>query len=304
MLFNSIQFFVFFLIVYSLYLILNHKWQNRMLWLASYIFYGCWDWRFLSLIIISSGVDFYCGAKIDAANESCQRRKFLFVSVAVNLIILGFFKYFNFFVSSLNSLFIAFGLSIDIPILTIVLPVGISFYTFQTMSYTIDIYYKKIKPVDSFSDFCLFVAFFPQLVAGPIERAKNLLPQILRPRKVNLCDFYSGSYLIFWGIFLKVFIADNLAQVVDPIFIKEPPYMGKEVLVSLYAFSFQIFCDFAGYSNIAIGVARCMGFKLMNNFNLPYFSTNPSEFWQRWHISLSSWLRDYLYIPLGGNREM
>lgn len=303
MLFNSYQFAVFFLIVYSLYRISNHRWQNRLLLAASYFFYGSWDWRFLSLIWISTILDYFCGIRIHESIDPKRRKLFLILSVTGNLTILGFFKYFNFFAENLQSLAGVFGFEFDANFIHIVLPVGISFYTFQTMSYTIDIYYKKMKPTYNFLDLSLFIAFFPQLVAGPIERAKSLLPQILAPRKVDLTYFYEGCYLIFWGLFLKVFVADNLAAVVDPVFASEPPYNGVVVLLSLYAFAFQIFCDFAGYSNIARGIGRVMGFDIMVNFNLPYFATNPSDFWKRWHISLSSWLRDYLYIPLGGNKK-
>ncbi|MCK4994034.1 MAG: MBOAT family protein [Candidatus Omnitrophica bacterium] len=303
MIFNSIQFAVFFLIVYVLYLLLDHKGQNRMLLLASYIFYGAWDYRFLSLIFISTIIDYHCGIRIHESNNAGTRKKFLFLSVFANLGILGFFKYFNFFAGSLSSFLYVFGFSADFRFLFIVLPVGISFYTFQTMSYTIDIYRRQLKPTHDFPDFALFVAFFPQLVAGPIERAKRLLPQLLKPRKVTLDSFYKGSYLIAWGLFQKVFVADNLAKIVDSVFTGVAPYEGALVLMSLYAFAFQIFCDFAGYSNIARGLGKCMGIELMVNFKLPYFATNPREFWQRWHISLSTWLRDYLYISLGGNRR-
>jgi len=303
MLFNSLQFAIFFVIVYSLYRTLGHKWQNRMLLVASYVFYGAWDWRFLFLIVVSTMLDYACGLRIHALNDQNRKRLFLVVSVAGNLTILGFFKYYNFFSSSLLALLSHFGLSFKPHLFDIILPLGISFYTFQTMSYTIDIYRGKMEPTEKFFDFALFVAFFPQLVAGPIERAKHLLPQILSPRKLTLDSFYEGCYLIFWGLFQKVFVADNLAKLVDPVFDAPPPYDGIKVLVALYAFSFQIFCDFAGYSNIARGLGKCLGFDIMINFNLPYFATNPREFWRRWHISLSTWLRDYLYIPLGGNKK-
>jgi len=306
MLFNSFKFGIFFIIVFVLYLSLrhlHHKWQNRMLLIASYVFYGSWDWRFLGLIIISTLLDYFCGLKIKSSNDLKNKRLFLIFSIVGNLSILGFFKYYNFFALSLSRLFIKFGISFQPNFLNIILPVGISFYTFQTMSYTIDIYYNKLEPTRKFLDFALFVSFFPQLVAGPIERAKHLLPQILNPRKLNLTKFYEGCYLIFWGLFLKIFIADNLAKIVDPVFGSAGPYNGVKVLLATYAFAFQIFCDFAGYSNIARGLGKCMGFDIMVNFNLPYFSKNPREFWQRWHISLSTWLRDYLYIPLGGNRR-
>jgi len=282
---------------------LNHKWQNRMLLVASYVFYGSWDWRFLSLIVISTVIDYICGLKIHYTENNRKRKLFLAWSIFTNLSLLGFFKYFNFFASNLQTLMNSLGFSIQPHFLNIILPVGISFYTFQTMSYTIDIYRKEMEPTRKFFDFALFVAFFPQLVAGPIERARHLLPQMLVPRKLNLEKFYKGSYLIFWGLFLKIFIADNLALIVNPVFSAAPPYNGIKVLIALYAFAFQIFCDFAGYSTIARGLGACMGFDIMINFNLPYFATNPSEFWRRWHISLSRWLRDYLYIPLGGNKK-
>jgi len=303
MLFNSLEFLIFFLIVYGLYICLNLKGQNRLLLIASYWFYGSWDWRFLSLIIISTLVDYFCGIMIHESADVKKRRRFLFCSIFVNLSILGFFKYCDFFVSSFQALLINFGISLNPTSLNIILPVGISFYTFQTMSYTIDIYRKEMVPTKKFLDFALFVSFFPQLVAGPIERAKRLLPQILNQRSITVEGLYKGIYLIIWGLFQKVFIADNLAKIVDPVFASLAPYNGFEVIIAVYAFAIQIFCDFAGYSNIAIGLGKCMGINLMTNFNLPYFSKNPSEFWQRWHISLSSWLKDYLYIPLGGNRK-
>lgn len=303
MLFNSINFAIFFIIVYALYLVLSHKWQNRMLLVASCVFYGFWDWRFLSLLFITIVVDYFVGLKIYALRDTAKKKSFVALSIVVNLGILGFFKYFNFFSESLRNLLHLFGYDIGGPSLNIILPVGISFYTFQSMSYAIDIYRGKLVPTRNFLDFSLFVTYFPQLVAGPIERASHLLPQILFPRKMTLEKFYEGSYLIFWGLFQKVFVADNLAKIVDPVFAAGPPYNGVNALIALYAFAFQIFCDFAGYSNIARGLGKCMGFDIMVNFNLPYFATNPSDFWKRWHISLSTWLRDYLYIPLGGNQK-
>jgi len=256
-----------------------------MLLVASYIFYGSWDWRFLSLIFISTILDYFCGIKIHKSTELHIRKRFLFLSIFINLSILGFFKYFGFFTSSLADLFSLFGLLIQPYFLKVILPIGISFYTFQTMSYTIDIYRKQMQPTSNFLDFALFVAFFPQLVAGPIERARHLLPQILSPRKLSLDKFYEGCYLLFWGLFMKVFVADNLATIVNPIFAAGAPYSGTEVLLASYAFAFQILCDFAGYSTIARGLGKCMGFDIMVNFNLPYFAANPSEFWQRWHGS-------------------
>ncbi|MBP6919525.1 MAG: MBOAT family protein [Candidatus Omnitrophica bacterium] len=303
MLFNSSAFLLFFIIVYGLYIFLDHKWQNRMLLVASYVFYGWWDWRFLFLMFFSTVLDYVCGIGI-AGTESIRRKKlFLFLSVAGNLSILGFFKYFNFFVASLQAFLGYFGLTLHPAALHIVLPLGISFYTFQTMSYTIDIYRGDIKPAPKFMDFALFVSFFPQLVAGPIERARHLLPQISSSRILSLEKSGQGCYLIFWGLFQKMFIADNLAGIVDPVFAQSAPYHGASVLVAIYAFALQIYCDFAGYSDIARGLGKCMGFDIMVNFDLPYFAVNPRQFWQKWHISLSTWLKDYLYIPLGGNRK-
>ncbi|MBU0679589.1 MAG: MBOAT family protein [Verrucomicrobia bacterium] len=303
MLFNSLQFFAFFAVVYVLYLQLGHKWQNRMLLVASYFFYGSWDWRFLSLIFISTVLDYFCGLGIAGTGNPRKRRFFVSLSVIGNLSILGFFKYFNFFAASLERFLMQAGLEADFRLLHIVLPVGISFYTFQTMSYTIDVYRGQLKPTRNFLDYALFVSFFPQLVAGPIERASHLLQQVLSPRIVTIDKFYEGAFLISWGIFKKVFVADNLARIVTSVFALESGFNGAEVLIGLYAFAFQIYCDFSGYSDIARGIGKCMGFDIMVNFNLPYFSRNPGEFWRRWHISLSTWLRDYLYIPLGGNRK-
>jgi len=304
MLFHTIKFFIFFLTVYTLYINLPLKWQNRMLLVASYIFYGSWDWRFLSLIVISTVVDYYCGQKIYAITEKKYRKKFLILSLITNLGLLGFFKYFNFFAGNFKNFALLFGWQVDIVTLNIILPVGISFYTFQTLSYTIDIYRGKLKPEKSFFDFALFVAFFPQLVAGPIERAKNLLPQIKSERFVNYPMIKEGLWLILYGLFLKIFVADNMAKIADHVFIGDSAALsGIECLFGVYAFAFQIFGDFAGYSSMAIGISKLMGIHLMTNFLYPYFVTNPSDFWKNWHISLSTWLRDYLYIPLGGNRN-
>lgn len=298
MLFNTFQFAGFFAVVYSLYLYFGHKNQNRMLLLASYLFYGAWDYRFLSLILISTCVDFVCGLKIEGAKSRAHKRAFLLLSVVTNLSILGYFKYFDFFVSELASLCQLLGLPFGYESLSIVLPVGISFYTFQTMSYSIDIYRGDMKATRKFFDFALFVAFFPQLVAGPIERARNLLPQITAKRTVKLEQFYLGSYLIFWGLFQKVFIADNMATLVDPVFEAGADPSGIQVMIALYAFALQIYCDFAGYSNMARGLAKVMGIELSVNFNLPYLATNPESFWRRWHITLSDWIRDYVFLPL------
>ncbi|MBF0532192.1 MAG: MBOAT family protein [Candidatus Omnitrophica bacterium] len=225
----------------------------------------------------------------------------------MNLSILAFFKYYNFFANNLSELlYVIFPASqhlISLFALNIILPVGVSFYTFEAISYSVDVYRRLIPPTRHYTDYLLFVIYFPHLIAGPIMRAKDFLPQIIRPRRLSWDQFYEGCNFITWGLFEKIFVADNLAKIVDPVFTQKPPYNGTDVLISLYAFAFQIFCDFDGYSNIARGLGKCMGFEITINFQWPYFSRNPPEFWQRWHISLSSWLRDYLYIPLGGNRN-
>lgn len=304
MVFNSLQFAVFFVIVYSLYLVLNHKWQNRMLLVASCIFYGAWDWRFLLLMFVSITSDYYCAIKIYESNDEKVRKLFLFLNMFISLSILGFFKYFNFFAVNLERLINCFGFHINFNVLNVILPVGISFYTFQAMSYAFDVYRRQLVPTKRFLDYSLFVTFFPQLVAGPIMRAADLLPQVLARRKVTWDKFYQGCYMVFWGLFMKIFVADNLATlIVDPVFTSQPPYNGVKVLLGLYAFVIQVYCDFAGYSVIAMGLGKLMGFDIMVNFNQPLLATNIQDFWRRWHISLSSWLKDYLYIPLGGSRK-
>lgn len=303
MVFNSLVFLAFFLVVYGLYRALPFRGQNILLLVSSYFFYGWWDWRFLSLIFISTAVDYWAGLAIHQAESNHRKRRIaLWVSLAVNLGFLGFFKYFNFFADNLLVLLHTVGVDSVPRHLDIILPVGISFYTFQTMSYTLDIYRGQLKPTRSFLDFAAFVSFFPQLVAGPIERASRLLPQIENPRIITGADLEKGGWLIFWGLFKKCVIADNLAVLVDGVFGSEMTG-GMTTWLALYAFAFQIYCDFSGYSDIARGLAKLMGIDLMVNFNNPYFALNPKDFWQRWHISLSSWLRDYLYIPLGGNRK-
>ncbi|PIW49977.1 MAG: membrane-bound O-acyltransferase family protein [Zetaproteobacteria bacterium CG12_big_fil_rev_8_21_14_0_65_54_13] len=302
MLFNSFDFLLFFIPVLLLQWLLPHKPRNLFLLTASYFFYACWDWRFLSLILLSTVVDFYCGQAIADSSDNRRRKLLVSISVVVNLTILGFFKYFNFFIDSAHEALASLGFSPATWHLDIILPVGISFYTFQTLSYSIDVYRGEVKPARKIADFALFVAFFPQLVAGPIERAKNLLPQMLKKPVFSLDQFYEGCWLVFWGLFKKVVIADNLAVIVDRAF-NDPSLTNGELLIALYAFAFQIYCDFSGYTDIARGIAKMMGYELMLNFRLPYFAKNSSEFWHRWHISLSTWLRDYLYIPLGGSRK-
>ena len=302
MVFNSINFFLFLAIVYALYRALGHRAQNRMLLVASYVFYGAWDWRFLSLIAASTVVDYAVGRQMHAATDEVRRKHLLWISLAANLGLLGVFKYFDFFVGSFVDLVSPLGLPLNYQTLDIILPVGISFYTFQTLSYTIDIYRRELKPAENFADFALFVAFFPQLVAGPIERAKNLLPQIYEPRTIDRQQELRGCYLILIGLFKKVVIADGLASTVNAVFDETWQVTGLEVGVASAVFVLQIFGDFAGYSDIARGTSKLLGFNLMKNFKTPFFAASPSEFWRRWHISLSTWLRDYLYISAGGNR--
>jgi len=302
-LFNSFTFWAFYAVVFILYWRLPHKWQNRLLLVASYVFYGAWDWRFLSLIVISTLIDYFVGRRLSRTLGERQRKLTLLISIVGNLGLLGVFKYYNFFSSQLSALLHVVGIPAMLPSMYIVLPVGISFYTFQTMSYTIDVYRGKTTAARNLLDFALYVSFFPQLVAGPIERSSRLLPQVVNPRVRRQSDIPEGLYLVVLGLFKKVVIADNMAQIVNAVFVRDPATLsGLECLVGVYAFAFQIYGDFSGYSAIARGVARWLGFDLMENFHMPYFSVSPSDFWKRWHISLSSWLRDYLYIPLGGNR--
>ncbi|MDO8281292.1 MAG: MBOAT family O-acyltransferase [Thermodesulfovibrionia bacterium] len=266
--------------------------------MASYAFYAAWDWRFLSLILTSTAIDYFCGIQIDSSLNIKRKKMFLLFSIIVNLSILGIFKYFNFFFYNLQALANILGFSFEPRFFNIILPVGISFYTFKTMTYTIGIYWEQIKPTRKFPEYALFVAFFPSLLSGPIDRADSLLPQILKPREITYDKFYKGSFLIFWGLFLKMFIADNMGSIVDPVYSTQAIYNGTEVLLSMYAYVFQLYCDFAGYSFIAIGLGKVMGFDMINNFNLPLFSSNVADFWRRWHISLSNWVRDYIYTPL------
>jgi alginate O-acetyltransferase complex protein AlgI len=303
MLFNSLIFLVFIIVVLIAYPRLRHRGQNLFLLAASYVFYGYWDWRFIFLLLALTFVNFLIGQAIHASENLKQRKCLLIISVVVSLGILAFFKYFNFFIDSAALLLTTIGFEPHLPVLRIILPVGISFYTFQTMSYTIDIYRGKLKPTKSFIDFALFVSFFPQLVAGPIERATNLLPQISKPRHITKETFLSGLNLVLIGFFKKVAIADTLAPIVENIFADPAAMSSGQLWTGVYAFTFQIYGDFSGYTDIARGIARMLGFEIMENFNAPYLSRSITEFWRRWHISLSTWLRDYLYIPLGGNRR-
>lgn len=303
MLFNSIAFIIFITIVLAVYPRLNQRKQNFFLLAASYVFYGYWDWRFTSLLLISTVVDFFVSRSLHESEDPKKRKRLLLASIATNLGILGFFKYFNFFIDSAGILLSTFGFEPHLPVLKIILPVGISFYTFQTMSYTIDVYYRKMLPTRSFLDFALFVSFFPQLVAGPIERAKHLLPQISSPRMMSRETTITGLNLVLLGFFKKVAIADSLSPIVENAFSSPLEMTSGQLLSGIYAFSLQIYGDFSGYTDIARGVALILGFRILENFDAPYLSRSITEFWRRWHISLSSWLKDYLYIPLGGNRH-
>ena len=305
MLFNSIDFVVFLPIVFCLYWFVtskNLKLQNLLIVGASYLFYGWWDWKFLTLIFISTIVDYSVGIGLLHEKKQLKRILLLWISIFVNLGFLGFFKYYNFFLENFQAAFSIFGLEFSARSLSIILPVGISFYTFQTLSYSIDVYRKKLKPSTDFIAFSAFVCFFPQLVAGPIERAKHLLPQFNKRRDFNPSTAAEGMRQILWGLFKKVVIADNCAEYANLIFSNPGDYSGSTLVLGAVFFTFQIYGDFSGYSDIAIGVAKLFGFNLMQNFAFPYFSRDIAEFWRRWHISLSSWFRDYLYIPLGGSR--
>ena len=302
MVFNSLQFVVFFVVVYALYRLLPHRAQNWMLVGASYYFYAAWDWRFLGLLVGSTVIDFFVGRYLGAVTDPRRRRLALILSLLFNLGMLGVFKYFNFFADSLVHVFRWLGWTVDPVTVNVILPIGISFYTFMTISYVIDVYRRDIQPTSSFIDFALFVSYFPHLVAGPILRASLLLPQIARPRVITSPQIVEGLWLAGWGYFQKMFVADNLARLVTAVFDPGATPTGLDALVAIYAFAFQIYGDFAGYSNIARGISKLMGIELNVNFLWPYFVVSPQEFWRNWHISLSTWLRDYLYIPLGGNR--
>lgn len=305
MLFNSLDFALFLPVVFILYWFVtkkNLKLQNLLIVVASYFFYGWWDWRFLSLLLFSTMVDYLVGRTLAVTKTPYHRKLLLWCSILVNLGFLGFFKYYNFFLDNFKQAFSFFGMEWNVSGLEIVLPVGISFYTFQTLSYTIDVYKKKLEPTKDFIAFAAFVSFFPQLVAGPIERAKHLLPQFYRKRNFDYPLAVDGLRQILWGLFKKIVIADNCAIYANYIFENSSDLNGSTLLIGAIFFSFQIYGDFSGYSDIAIGTARLFGFDLMRNFAYPYFSRDIAEFWRRWHISLSTWFRDYLYIPLGGSR--
>lgn len=301
MLFHTLDFAVFLAIVFILYWFVTHKnlkLQNFFVLISSYVFYGWWDWRFLLLIVFSTFVDYTIGHRLGTVKDDKTRRYLLWTSIGVNLGFLGFFKYYNFFLESFVEAFSFFGYSIPANTLNIILPVGISFYTFQTMSYTIDIYRKKLEPTHDIIAFSAFVAFFPQLVAGPIERATNLLPQFYKKRIFVYDKAVDGMRQILWGLFKKIVIADNCAEYVNMIFNDYEDYNGSTLVLGVLFFAFQVYGDFSGYSDIAIGTSKLFGFNLKQNFTTPYFSRNIMEFWKRWHISLTSWLTDYIFTPL------
>jgi alginate O-acetyltransferase complex protein AlgI len=303
MFFNSSTFLIFFLLFFMLYWFVtarNLKLQNILILVASYIFYGWWDWRFVGLLILSTLIDYGFGLLI--YHKPARRKFYLWLSIFNNLIILCFFKYFNFFAQSFETLMSHFGMETHPYVLSIVLPVGISFYTFHGMSYVLDIYNGKVAPTRNFVDYAVFVCFFPLLVAGPIERANHLLPQVVKPRDFNYTQAMEGLRLIVWGLFKKIVVADTLAGMVNTIFSDYTHYPGSTLVLGMIYFSFQIYGDFSGYTDIALGVAKLLGFELLTNFKFPYFSRDIAEFWRRWHVSLSSWFRDYVFIPLGGSK--
>lgn len=302
MLFNTVEFAVFLPLVCLLYFALPRRKRVGFLLLASYYFYMCWRWQYLLLILAQTEMNFLAALGIARAQSEVRKKGFLVFALVATLLILFFFKYFNFAVGTAGSLATLLGFNLSLPKLDFLLPVGISFHTFQTLGYTIDVYRGKILPEKSFTKFALFVSFFPLLVAGPIERASNLLPQFDAATRVRYENWAIGLRLILWGLIKKMVIADRLSTAVANVYADPRAFPGPLLILATFFFAIQIYCDFSGYSDIAIGAALLLGIKLMANFKMPYFSTSLSEFWQRWHISLSTWFRDYLYIPLGGNR--
>lgn len=305
MLFNSINFAIFLPIVFILYWFATKKdlrSQNILLLVSSYFFYACWDWRFMFLLIFSTLLDYFTGIKIYEAINKKKKLFWLWISIAVNLGFLGVFKYYNFFASSFADGLSLLGFNANLGSLQVILPVGISFYTFHGLSYVIDLYKNKIKPERNFVNYSVFVSFFPLLVAGPIERATHLLPQIIKKREFDYSKAVDGLRQILWGLLKKIVIADNCAEFANTIFNNSAEYSGSTLVLGALFFTFQIYCDFSGYSDIALGTAKLFGIDLLRNFAFPYFSRDIAEFWRRWHISLSSWFKDYVYIPLGGSK--
>ncbi len=302
MIFNSLHFAVFFVIFYVLYLVSGHRLKNAVLFAGSCFFYAYWSWKFLFLLLALTLVNHIIAVKISKNPDRKKARLWLISGICIDLGALGFFKYCNFFIANIRWLLESLGFQANVRFLSIALPLGISFYIFRILSYLIDVYRKEEPPAKRFFDFAVYASFFPLILAGPIQRAKSLLPQISGKRVITRDDIYTGGWLIFYGLFKKVFLADNMAKIADQIFVSNGMGNGILVLLGCYAYAFQIYGDFSGYSDMAAGISRLMGFKIMTNFRLPYFAANPSDFWRRWHTSLSTWFRDYVYIPLGGNR--
>jgi len=305
MFFNSISFAVFLPIVFILYWFVtnrNLRFQNILLLISSYFFYACWDWKFLFLLVFSTGLDYLTGIKIYESTNQKSKVFWLWLSICINLSFLGIFKYYNFFAATFTDGLSQLGIKANFITLKVILPVGISFYTFHGLSYVIDLYKNRIKPERNFINYSVFVSFFPLLIAGPIERATHLLPQIIKKRKFDYSKALDGLKQILWGLFKKIVIADNCAEYANIVFNNSVAYSGSTNLLGAFFFTIQIYCDFSGYSDIAIGTARLFGIDLIRNFAFPYFSRDIAEFWRRWHISLSSWFKDYLYIPLGGSK--
>ncbi len=305
MLFNSLAFAVFLPLVFASHWMRSQnglRWQNGLLLISSYFFYACWDYRFVALLAFSTLLDFYCAFKIDSEENINKRKMWLWLSVTINLAFLGFFKYFNFFISSFSQLLQNIGLETSNYSLQIILPVGISFYTFHGLSYIIDVYKERIKPERNVITYALFVSYFPLLVAGPIERATHLLPQLKKMREFKYELAIQGFYQIIWGFFKKMVIADQCATIANAAFDNYETCSSPQLLLGIVCFAFQIYGDFSGYSDIALGTSKLFGINLIQNFKQPYFSRDIAEFWRRWHLSLSNWFRDYVYIPLGGNR--
>lgn len=294
----SSQFYLFFLIVWLIYFLLKHKQQNVFLLVVSYIFYAFWDWRFSFLLAIPTVVDYFCGLMIEKSSEQKEKKWYLFLSLTVNLTVLLFFKSFGFFIMELNHLLAGLGFNARLLHFEIILPLGISFYTFKSLSYTIDIYRGQIKPVEKILDYALFISFFPSLLAGPIERAANFIPQIQKKRTISWDNIRLGLHLIYWGAFKKIFIADNCALMAQSILMHPKEWSAAKVLAALYAAAFRLYCDISGYTDIARGVAKCLGFELSINFQFPYLAKNISEYWRKWHMSMTYWFRDYVFFPL------
>ena len=303
MTFTTLTFLIFLALFFPLYWGLRQRRaQNVLIVLASYVFYGWWDWRFCGLMLAASLLDYAVGLGLEKTDVLRRRKLLLALGLTANLGLLAYFKYFNFFAESLQAAAASVGWTMDLPTLKVVLPVGISFYTFQTMSYSIDIYRRQLRATPHLVEYLAYVSFFPQLVAGPIERATHLLPQFFRARVFNPAQAVDGCRQMLWGFFKKMVVADNLAPVVDAVFLKPADCTGGELAVATVLFAVQIYCDFSAYSDIAIGLAKLFGFELMRNFANPYFSQSLGEFWRRWHISLTTWFKDYVYLPLGGSR--